>query len=399
MPNRAPSFPRYLNLLPHPGFWDTLDFEPTHVKMLFYLDPPCLARTLFSIAEIMRDSFRINIYDNEYLPNLGFIFFSDQNNTDKPDEPGVAKGISKKNLVKDLQQNGFINIRDEKSENKRTFVDCLLHRNVDLERLYYLIRKSMPMPPSKRRTKQFLNVLTYTSTKKAATLLCQKNINKIGLMNRFLFINDDVCARHDSSNELSETIIKTVVNVSNKIKEFSFIATQDDLNIVEKRLNYIKLKLDFFPFVKSEIKNLTELYRSTIIKIYFILIVMRQEQSLKSAMPAWPLADVLARILINEKIYLLEKTSKNKLLYKNLLEFLKFREIITARELKRKFQYADKTILNFYINYFLELGILSKQLCTKFGGKKLPQFFHVVDERIDTDGRIEWELYPPSVKT
>ena len=126
---------------------------------------------------------------------------------------------------------------------------------------------------------------------------------------------------------------------------------------------------------------------------------MRQEQSLKSAMPAWPLADVLARVLINEKIYLLEKTSKNKLLYKNLLEFLKFREIITARELKRKFQYADKTILNFYINYFLELGILSKQLCTKFGGKKLPQFFHVVDERIDTDGRIEWGLYPPSVKT
>ena len=133
MRERVPSFQRYLNLLPHSGFLDTLDFEPPHVKMLFYLDPPYLARTLFSIAEIMRDSFRINIYDNEYLPNLGFIFFSDQNNTDKPDEPGVAKGISKKSLVKDLQQNGFINIRDEKSENKRTFVDCLLHRNVDLE--------------------------------------------------------------------------------------------------------------------------------------------------------------------------------------------------------------------------------------------------------------------------
>ncbi len=129
MPNRAPSFPRYLNLLPHSVFWDTLDFESPHVRMLFSLDPPCLARTLFSIAEIMGDSFWINIYDNEYLPNFGFILFSDQKNVDETDEPEAAKGISKKELVKDLQQNGFINIRDEKSDKKRTFVDCLLHRN------------------------------------------------------------------------------------------------------------------------------------------------------------------------------------------------------------------------------------------------------------------------------
>ena len=65
---------------------------------------------------------------------------------------------------------------------------------------------------------------------------------------------------------------------------------------------------------------------------------MRQEQSLKSAMPAWPLADVLARILINEKIYLLEKTSKNKQFYAKLLELLKTKESITLREIKRKFK-------------------------------------------------------------
>lgn len=404
MPNRAPSFPRYLNLLPHSVFWDTLDFESPHVRMLFSLDPPCLARTLFSIAEIMGDSFWINIYDNEYLPNFGFILFSDQKNVDETDEPEAAKGISKKELVKDLQQNGFINIRDEKSDKKRTFVDCLLHRNVDLERLYYLIRKSMPMLSSKRRAKQFLNVLSYTSTKKASTLLCQKNMNKIGLMNRFIFINDDTCDRHDSANEISETIIKTVIDVYSKIKksspttEIKYInhANDKDIDYINTQCAYINSRLSKCQFVKNDANNLTELYRSTIIKIYFILLFIRKKQKLRSPMAAWPLADTLARILINEKIYLLEKTSKNKQLYDKLLGLLKTKKSITLREIKRKFQYADKAVLNFYINHLLRLGILSRSFITEFKGKKLPQLFYVSDENIEYD-RIEWELHPPSI--
>lgn len=396
MRERVPSFPRYLKLLPHSGFWSTLAFEPPCVRMLFHLDPLCLAQTLFSIAEIMGESVSIKIDDNTYLPNFGFVIFSDRENNY---ERGVIenKGISKKELIKALGKDGLINIFDVKANNKRTFVDCLLNRNVDIESLYHLIRKSIPLLPSRRRAKSFLNVLSYTTTENATKLLCQKNMRRIGLMNRFIFIKDNLLNRDDSFNETFETIIKTSLQISKKHKEAIFRITASDKNDIDSNCNNINLMLKEIPFIKDNIRNLSELYRSTSIKIYCILRFLKKDSFPTSPNWAWSHADVLARKLINEKIYLLEKISKNKLLYKNLSEFLKPRETITSREIQRKFQYADKAVLHSYINHFLELEILSKQLCTRFKGKKLPQLFHVVGERIDTDGGIKWELYPPSV--
>ncbi|MBB5144312.1 hypothetical protein [Desulfovibrio intestinalis] len=396
MPNRAPSFPRYLNPLPHSGFWGTLAFEPPCVRMLFRMDSLCLAQTLFSIAEIMGESVSIKIDDNTYLPNFGFVIFSDRENNYESDVI-ENKGISKKELIKALEKDGIINIFDVKANNKRTFVDCLLNRNVDIESLYHLIRKSIPMLPSRRRAKSFLNVLSYTTTENATKLLCQKSMRRIGLMNRFIFIKDNLLNRDDSFNETFETIIKTSLQISKKHKETIFRITASDKNDIDSNCNNINLMLKEIPFIKDNIRNLSELYRSTSIKIYCILRFLKKDSFPNSPNWAWSHADVLARKLINEKIYLLEKISKNKLLYKNLSEFLKPREIIASREIQRKFQYADKAVLHSYINHFLELEILSKQLCTRFKGKKLPQLFHVVGERIDTDGGIKWELYPPSV--
>lgn len=396
MRERVPSFQRYLNLLPHSGFWDTLDFAPPCVRMLFRMDSLCLAQTLFSIAEIMGDSFSIKIDDNTYLPNFGFVIFSDRKNNYESDVV-ENKGISKKELVEALGKDGFINIFDVKANNKRTFVDCLLNRNVDIESLYHLIRKSIPMLPSRRRAKSFLNVLSYTTTKNATKLLCQKSMRRIGLMNRFIFIKDNFLNRDDSFNETFEYIIKTSLQISKKHKEVIFRITASDKKDIDRSCNDVNLMLNNIPFIKDNIRNLSELYRSTSIKIYCILRFLKKDSFPNSPNFAWTHADVLARKLINEKIYLLEKTSKNKLLYKNLSEFLKPKEIIAAREIQRKFQYADKAVLHFYINHFLELEILLKQFCTRFKGKKLPKFFHVVGERIDTDGGIEWELYPPSV--
>lgn len=397
MRERVPSFQRYLNLLPHSGFWDTLDFAPPRVRMLFRMDSLCLAQTLFSIAEIMGDSFSIKIDDNTYLPNFGFVIFSDRKNNYESDVV-ENKGISKKELVEALGKDGFINIFDVKANNKRTFVDCLLNRNVDIESLYYLIRKSIPMLPSRRRAKSFLNVLSYTTTENATKLLCQKSMRRIGLMNRFVFIKDNSLNRDDSFNEIFEDIIKISLQISKKHKEATFIITASDKKDIDRSCNDVNLMLNNIPFIKDNIRNLSELYRSTSIKIYCILRFLKKDSLPNSPNFAWSHADVLARKLINEKIYLLEKTSKNKLIYKNLSEFLKPQNTITPREIQRKFQHADKAVLNFYINYFIELGILSEQTCTDVGRKKLPKVFRVFGRRLDTDGRIKWGLYPPSVR-
>ena len=72
------------------------------------------------------------------------------------------------------------------------------------------------------------------------------------------------------------------------------------------------------------------------------------------------IADVLARLLINAHLVIMNEMSRNKQLYYELFNYIRYAKKLTFRDITRKFQSDDKTVLRYYVDFFCSNGILDE---------------------------------------
>ena len=353
-----PSLERYLKTTPHSGFDDRIRLEPLQIELLFRLTPPNLAYALFSVSGVMKDLFPVSFGGNSYCQNWGFIVVDGTPESGKED--ATEKGVSKKGLLGWIGQEGFVSIDSDHRRDKRTFVDCLINRNKDLDALYRGVRGSMPLIPSKRHHKSLLNVFCRVGKDKAFPLLKQKNMSNIGLLNRFLFVGSDVLSTDFGEKERIEAIVKVAENIVREKVVKSIAIPNHEVATIYAYCNHIAEELKGFVYIRGQVSCIVNLYRTILIKLYAILRLFKDATKSGRYGSMMDIADVLARLLINAHLVIMNEMSRNKQLYYELLDYIKYAKRITFRDITRKFQSDDKTVLRYYVDFFCSNGVLDE---------------------------------------
>ena len=353
-----PSLERYLKTTPHSGFDDRIRLEPLQIELLFRLTPPNLAYALFSVSEVMKDLFPVSFCGNSYCQNWGFIVVDRTPESSKED--ATEKGVSKKGLLGLIGQEGFVSIDSDHRRDKRTFVDCLINRNKDLDALYRGVRGSMPLIPSKRHHKSLLNVFCRVGKDKAFPLLKQKNMSNIGLLNRFLFVGSDVLSTDFGEKERIEAIVKVAENIVREKVVKSIAIPNHEVATIYAYCNHIAEELKGFVYIRGQVSCIVNLYRTILIKLYAILRLFKDATKSGRYGSMMDIADVLARLLINAHLMIMHEISRNKQLYYELFDYMRYAKMLTFRDITRKFQSDDKTVLRYYVDFFCSNGILDE---------------------------------------
>ncbi len=351
-----PSLERYLKTTPHSGFDDRIRLEPLQIELLFRLTPPNLAYALFSVSGVMKDLFPVSF--GGYCQNWGFIVVDGTPESGKED--ATEKGVSKKGLLGWIGQEGFVSIDSDHRRDKRTFVDCLINRNKDLDALYRGVRGSMPLIPSKRHHKSLLNVFCRVGKDKAFPLLKQKNMSNIGLLNRFLFVGSDVLSTDFGEKERIEAIVKVAENIVREKVVKSIAIPNHEVATIYAYCNHIAEELKGFVYIRGQVSCIVNLYRTILIKLYAILRLFKDATKSGRYGSMMDIADALARLLINAHLVIMNEMSRNKQLYYELFNYIRYAKKLTFRDITRKFQSDDKTVLRYYVDFFCSNGILDE---------------------------------------
>ena len=353
-----PSLERYLKTTPHSGFDDRIRLEPLQIELLFRLTPPNLAYALFSVSGVMKDLFPVSFGGNSYCQNWGFIVVDGTPESGKED--ATEKGVSKKGLLGWIGQEGFVSIDSDHRRDKRTFVDCLINRNKDLDALYRGVRGSMPLIPSTRHHKRLLNVFCRVGKDKAFPLLKQKNMSNIGLLNRFLFVGSDVLSTDFGEKERIEAIVKVAENIVREKVVKSIAIPNHEVATIYAYCNHIAEELKGFVYIRGQVSCIVNLYRTILIKLYAILRLFKDATKSGRYGSMMDIADALARLLINAHLVIMNEMSRNKQLYYELFNYIRYAKKLTFRDITRKFQSDDKTVLRYYVDFFCSNGILDE---------------------------------------
>ena len=376
-----PSLERYLKTTPHSGFDDRIRLEPLQIELLFRLTPPNLAYALFSVSEVMKDLFPVSFCGNSYCQNWGFIVVDRTPESGKEDS--TEKGVSKKGLLGLIGQEGFVSIDSDHRRDKRTFVDCLINRNKDLDALYYGVRGSMPLIPSKRRHKSLLNVFCCVGNDKAFALLKQKNMSRIGLLNRFLFVRSDVWPTVCGEKEGIEAIVKVAESIVREKVVKSVAIPNHEVDTIYAYCDHIAEELKDFVYIRGQVSNIVNLYRTVLIKLYAILELFKDATKSGRYGSMMDIADALARLLINAHLMIMNEMSRNKQLYYELFDYMRYAKMLTFRDITRKFQSDDKTVLRYYVDFLCSTGFLTEVKAHSFlKNKREMTFFRFCDHRI-----------------
>ena len=353
-----PSLERYLKTTPHSGFDDRIRLEPLQIELLFRLTPPNLAYALFSVSGVMKDLFPVSFGGNSYCQNWGFIVVDGTPESGKED--ATEKGVSKKGLLGWIGQEGFVSIDSDHRRDKRTFVDCLINRNKDLDALYYGVRGSIPLIPSKRRHKSLLNVFCCVGSDKAFALLKKKNMSSIGLLNRFLFVRSDVWPVDCGEKERIEAIVKVAECIVRERVVKSVAIPNHEVDTIYAYCDHIAEELKDFVYIRGQVSCIVNLYRTILIKLYAILRLFKDATKSGRYGSMMDIADALARLLINAHLVIMNEMSRNKQLYYELFNYIRYAKKLTFRDITRKFQSDDKTVLRYYVDFFCSNGILDE---------------------------------------
>lgn len=373
-----PSLERYLKTNPHSGFDDRIRLEPLQIELLFRLTPPNLAYALFSVSEVMKDLFPVSFCGNSYCQNWGFIVVDRTPESSKED--ATEKGVSKKGLLGLIGQEGFVSIDSDHRRDKRTFVDCLINRNKGLDVLYRGVRGSMPLIPSKRRHKSLLNVFCRVGKDKAFVLLKQKNMSNIGLLNRFLFMRSDVWPTVRGEKEHIEAIVNAAESIVRERVVKSVAIPNHEVDTIDACCDHIEKELKTFVYIRGQVSIIVNLYRTILIKLYAILLLFKNATKSGRYGSMMDVADALARLLINAHLVIMNEMSRNKQLYYELLDYIKYAKRITFRDITRKFQSDDKTVLRYYVDFFCSNGVLDEVKTHSFlKNKREITFFRFCD--------------------
>ena len=373
-----PSLERYLKTNPHSGFDDRIRLEPLQIELLFRLTPPNLAYALFSVSEVMKDMFPVSLGGNSYCPNWGFIVVDGTPESGKED--ATEKGVSKKGLLGLIGQEGFVSIDSDHRRDKRTFVDCLINRNKGLDALYRGIRGSMPLIPSKRRHKSLLNVFCCVGNDKAFALLKQKNMSRIGLLNRFLFVRSDVWPADCGEKERIEAIVNVAESIVREMVVKSVAIPNHEVDTIYAYCDHIAEELKDFVYIRGQVSSIVNLYRTILIKLYAILELFKDATKSGRYGSMMDIADVLARLLINAHLVIMNEMSRNKQLYYELFNYIRYAKKLTFRDITRKFQSDDKTVLRYYVDFLCSTGFLTEVKAHSFlKNKREMTFFRFCD--------------------
>ena len=369
---RGLSLRRYVGKYPDSGF-EVLtrgDVEP--IYMLMKMSPSSLALALYKIASLMEDNLQVTYKNKICYTNFAFIFVENKEfDNDNCEHTRVS--ISKKQISDSLCRKGFVSLCDDIETHKRSFVDCLLNRNVEMDKFYRLVRKSIPMYDANLKLTVQLNVMSATYDAKVNKLLTRKEIHKLGLMKRFVLLEKDDC-----DAEYVDILIKKIRKIVFESSVFSFRLDERDINNICKFEHSIHEELCSCVFIKENCKSLSCLYTTLLIKIYAIILMLRTDGKLHVVNSPWAIADVLARTLLNEKIRVLTRHSKSWTLFYALKDFIDEHKLINHRDIIRKFQSADKGILMLFIEYFKYEGRLKKGFfAVRQGVKKFPLHYFV----------------------
>lgn len=364
---------------PHSGFYKHAGNDIDSVYMLLQMDSCSLARALFLAAESLGESLHICICAKKYYVNFAFIFI-DKEFADEESEHLRKKIVSKKYISEKLSHDGFVSIHDELETDKKSFVDCLVNRNIGMDKFYRLIRKSIPLVKSKTQTKSLLNVMSSTNDEKVKILLSQKNITSLGLLHRFVFISKQNAHEHSEDKDCVNTFVDFVKESMQYKDALSLkIRNRDHNAIIElELLAYEELKRCIF--IRGHAKSLTDLYSMLLIKISAIIQMLRSKSIKTNVHDEWKIADVLARKLLNEKICVLEKHSKSLKLFHDLRDYICERTAFRQRDLLRKFQYADRSVLMHFVEYFMGMRLIYRTKLNAKNNIKNPATFYIVKE-------------------
>lgn len=356
--------------------------EPDFVQMLFNLNSSMLAFALFFISKKIGKKCTIKYNKSSFFTNFGFIVFDEKERNDKKIK---NKKISVNMILKKLNSGDFINIRDSSYMHKKSFVDCILNRNPDINKFYYQIRKALPVSPLKIKNNNAINIFSITESKIVEKLLSRKLLNALGVMNRFFLLKKDFISDYMHNKEC---FLKMVYSINRSwdrdCTPHEFISELDDteMRIFNDMSNKFYEEIKECIFIRDDICDIYELYKITVLKVNAIIKFLksfhsRGKRDLRRN-SSLLISDIIVRKLINEKILVLSEYSKNKKLLSELYKFVHKYKIIKKRDIQRKFQNFDKLVLNIYINELLQENILRKTFLTEDSkGKKIATMFHV----------------------
>lgn len=370
-------FTRELCICPNSNLGALAVYEVEPISLLLRMDTYSLAHALFWASNIVGDSLRMHACDRDYFTNFAFIFLNGKR-AYAEGEDNRDEIVSKKGIIDKINSGGFVSLHDSFATHRKSFVDCLVNRNMDMGKFYRMVRKSIPLLGAKLSSKSHLNVMSSTTEDKIKFLLSNKNIVSLGLMHRFVFITQRYEHSYYENKENISKFINFIKEGLNDGKFFSFNINKCDkhkINILESSVHEELMRC---VFVEEHVKSLTNLYRMLLIKIDLFIQMLRKNSTRKVVNVHWDIADLLARMLLNEKIHVLTMYSKSERLFYDLQDFIIKHEIIFHRKIIRKFQYADKKMLMRFIEYFIKSGLLRKGLISiKPNGGRFPLHYSV----------------------
>lgn len=359
--------------------------EPYSVQRLFDLDSSMLAFALFFISKKIGKKCIVKYDTYSFFINFGFIVF---NENEKNNEKIKNKKISVNMILKKLNSGDFINIKECIYTYKKSFLDCMLNRNPDINKFYYQIRKAIPASPLKIKNKNAINIFSITESKIVEKLLSRKSLNALGVMNRFFLLKKNFISDYVDNKkyflEIARSINKSWGKDGGPHDFISELADNEIHNFNDMSNKFYEEIKDCI-FIKNDMHNIYELYKITVLKVNAIIKFLRSCDLRKKIVfyknTSLLISDIIVRKLINEKISVLSEFSKNKKFLYELFKFVHKHKIVKMRDIQRKFQNADKAVLNMYIREFLKNGILKYTfLDVDHNGRKIAKMFHVINK-------------------
>ena len=356
--------------------------EPRAIFLLAKMEPQRLALSLFKVARAAEKKIVVKRNGVNYFANFAFVVV---NHGYKKEHglsgAGSARTVSKKWIMEQLRQEEFISIMESYQTGQRTFLDCLINRNTEMTKFYYQIRKAIPVYPSRFSEKSAINLFSMVDKERLQKLFSMKPLSRLGVLNRFVFICNDGTGECDNENNDVNFVENVAIEKAQSVEhhmEYSLDGRVDDIKIFNILSGKCLEELKECIFVKDSATKIHEMYMSMVLKINAVVIFLRDQKRQINRNHSIHISDFIARRLINETIAVNSRYSKNYRLHKLICEYFSEKKYIPCRDVLRKFQCYDKSVLNFYLHVLQQEDWLKPSLLSS--GKNGHRF-HVKAER------------------
>lgn len=163
-----------------------------------------------------------------------------------------------------------------------------------------------------------------------------------------------------------EAIVKVAESIVREKVVKSVAIPNHEVDTIYAYCDHIAEELKDFVYIRGQVSNIVNLYRTVLIKLYAILLLFKNATKSGRYGSMMDIADALARLLINAHLMIMNEMSRNKQLYYELFDYMRYAKNLTFRDITRRFQSADKTVLRYYVDFFCSNGILAEVKAHRF---------------------------------